>query len=158
MKTCKTCKQQKELTEYNKNQLQKDGHDYICKDCRNEKKRSYNLVGGKKVCSKCRKTKELTEYCKKAYSKTGYNSQCKECAKLYQKSKRPEKPEVIHPEGEKECTGCKQSLPYPAFHRNKASKDMYMSKCKVCESDMAKARKAKEDINYAEFYYPVALD
>jgi hypothetical protein len=116
------------------------------------------IANNKKVCTKCRKTKELTEYCKKAYSKTGYNSQCKQCAKLYQKSKRPEKPEVIHPEGEKECTGCKQSLPYPAFNRNKASKDMYMSKCKKCESDMAKARKAKEDINYAEFYYPVALD
>jgi hypothetical protein len=33
-----------------------------------------------------------------------------------------------------------------------------MSKCKVCESDMAKARKANADINYAAFYYPVALD
>jgi len=116
------------------------------------------IAKGKKRCTKCRKTKEFSEYCVKSGSKTGYNSQCKQCAKLYQKSKRPEKPEVIHPEGEKECTGCKQSLPYPAFNRNKASRDFYMSKCKKCESDMAKARKANADINYAAFYYPVALD
>jgi hypothetical protein len=158
MKTCKTCKIEKELTEYHRNPDKKDGREISCKDCRNAWKREKKLQSNKKQCTKCRKYKELTEYCVKSGSRTGYNSQCKQCASLYQKSKRPEKPVIVHPEGNKQCTGCKQSLPYPSFNRNKASKDMYMSKCKKCESDMAKARKAKEDINYAAFYYPIALD
>lgn len=158
---CITCGQIKQLAKSNKN----------CYDCYNARRRELakgadrQKPGAKKKypnmeskkCTKCQIVKPLTEYCKKTYYKTGHNSQCKKCAASYQKSKRPPKVELPHPEGEKECTLCMKKMPYSHFNRNRASRDKYTSRCKQCESVLHKEKKTK-DINYAAFYYPINLD
>ena len=33
-KKCSTCKEEKRITEFNKNKSRKDGHEYICRLCK----------------------------------------------------------------------------------------------------------------------------
>ena len=107
----------------------------------------------KKICTKCKKDKPLTEYCQKSYFKGGLNSQCKHCQRLYRKGKvKPQRP---HKEGQKACAGCGGMKDYGAFPRSRSTKDGYVHKCKACYTT---TKKANMEINYAAFYYPVALD
>jgi len=157
MKTCKTCKIEKELTEYHRNPINKDRLEASCKECRNKMKRESKLTGGKKQCTKCGKFKELTEYHLKAGEKNGYNRQCKQCAALYQKNRKAAlaKPKRPHKDGQKVCAGCNETKDYSAFPRSRSSSDGYVHKCKACYTT---TRKKEIEINYASFYYPVALD
>jgi hypothetical protein len=41
MKTCTVCKEEKELSEFNKNKTRKDGHNNICKVCSQERSKRY---------------------------------------------------------------------------------------------------------------------
>lgn len=158
MKTCKTCKQTKELSQFHKNRLQSDGHMIHCAECSNKKKREQVAVADTKRCTKCRKYKLLTEYCVKSGDKTGYNSQCKQCASIYQKARgiAKAKPKRPHREGQKACAGCGEMKDYSRYPRSRSSKDGYVHKCKACYTTTKK--KASMEINYAAFYYPVALD
>jgi len=157
MKTCKTCKETKELTEYHKNKQYKDGLEAHCKPCNTLKKKKYKFVTDKKQCTKCKRYKELTEYSLKFGDKNGYNSQCKQCASLYQKNRKAAKakPKRAHKEGQKQCAGCMEMKDYAAFPRSRSSSDGYVHKCKACYTT---TKKANMEINYAAFYYPVALD
>ncbi len=40
MKTCKTCKESKDFTEFYKKAAAADGHQYHCKDCQKERQRT----------------------------------------------------------------------------------------------------------------------
>jgi hypothetical protein len=120
-------------------------------------KRESHLVDGKKKCTKCAKFKELTEFCLKAGEKNGYNRQCKQCAALYQKNRNASKakPKRPHKDGQKVCAGCNETKDYSAFPRSRSSSDGYVHKCKACYTT---TRKKTIEINYASFYYPIALD
>jgi hypothetical protein len=106
-----------------------------------------------KICTKCKKEKPISEYCVKAYFKGGLNSQCKNCQALYRKGKA--KPQRPHKEGQKQCAGCNEMKDYAAFPRSRSTTDGYVHKCKACYTT---TKKANKEINYAAFYYPVALD
>jgi hypothetical protein len=106
-----------------------------------------------KKCTKCRKEKPLAEFCVKTYFKGGLNSQCKKCQALYRKGRA--KPKRPHKEGQKVCAGCNETKDYGAFPRSRSSTDGYVHKCKLC---YVTKRKESMDINYASFYYPIALD
>lgn len=41
MKTCDTCKQDKELSDFNKNKSKKDGLNSICRECSNKRSKKY---------------------------------------------------------------------------------------------------------------------
>jgi hypothetical protein len=157
MKICKTCKKEKELSQFHKNRLQSDGHMIHCADCANKKKRERVVVPETKQCTKCKRYKQLKEYSLKFGDKSGYNSQCKQCASLYQKNRKAAKakPQRPHKEGQKQCAGCMEMKDYCAFPRSRSSTDGYVHKCKACYTT---SKKANMEINYAAFYYPVALD
>ena len=106
-----------------------------------------------KTCTKCKKDKPLTDFCVKAYFKGGYNSQCKQCQRVDRKGKA--KPKRPHKEGQKVCAGCNETKDYSSFPRSRGSADGYVHKCKACYTT---TRKKEIEINYASFYYPVALD
>jgi hypothetical protein len=65
------------------------------------------------------------------------------------------KPKRPHKEGQKACAGCGEMKEYGAFPRSRSTKDGYVHKCKACYTT---TKKANMEINYASFYYPVALD
>jgi hypothetical protein len=153
MKTCQTCNQEKELTEFYKNKANRGGYEIHCKECKKAKEVKEEAAIEKKKCTKCKKEKPLSEYCVKTYFKGGLNSQCKKCQALYRKSKA--KPKRPHKEGQKVCAGCNETKDYGAFPRSRSSTDGYVHKCKLC---YVTKRKESMDINYASFYYPIALD
>ena len=157
MKNCRICKIEKPLTDYHRQPKGADGYEASCKECRNRMKRESKYVDGEKQCTKCRKFKKLTEYCLKAGERSGYNRQCKQCAALYQKNRNAAraKPKNPHKIGQKTCSGCGQTKDYSSFPRSRSCRDGYVAKCKSCYTT---TKKKSIDINYAAFYYPIALD
>lgn len=120
-----------------------------------------------KICTKCNEKKELQYFYKDSEKKDGYKSHCKSCiVKKLNKNKTSEElskyeyrvksrtTNVVHKEGGKECTLCKQEKEYSLFPINKATKDGYGSKCKQCDAWNHANKKAKE-IDYASFYMPI---
>ena len=97
MKTCTTCKIEKNLTEFHKHSGSKDGHHWKCKKCvalyQKELKNKYkeerdklpeDWYGGKtKTCTQCLVTKELTEFNYDVTTKDGHKPYCRACLKKY---------------------------------------------------------------------------
>jgi hypothetical protein len=120
-----------------------------------------------KKCVRCGISKSLDEYHKDSERKDGKKIYCKPCAAEKQKEfkygteRKPNKAvaeRIVkeHKQGSKKCSICKKEKKYEKYTRNAASKDRYAARCKDCD---AKAHiKKKTEINYAAFYYPVALD
>ena len=84
MKICRTCKKEKELIEFKKNPMYKDGYDTQCKSCQKEIKNkkleeNKDKIPNKKVCRICKIEKDIIFFgINKSYS-DGHDSQCKEC-------------------------------------------------------------------------------
>jgi hypothetical protein len=121
-----------------------------------------------KVCTRCGKEKNETSYFKDCSKVDGLKSQCKLCIKTKKSNyDNGEKrivirvkrtiPEQVHKVGSKVCTFCKIEKEYKNYARNRATKDQYATRCKECDSK-AHWKKKESEINYASFYYPVALD
>jgi hypothetical protein len=97
MKTCTTCKIEKNLTEFHKHSGSKDGHHWKCKKCvahyQKELKTKYKkargempedwAIGKTKICTQCIATKELSEFNKDVTTKDGYKPYCRACLKIY---------------------------------------------------------------------------
>jgi hypothetical protein len=90
LKFCPTCKQTKELTEFNKNKSCKDGYQRECRECcHNHHNRHYhtkksprlkeNLKEGYKICSNCKQELLLSEFKPSKNGRFGVGSQCKSC-------------------------------------------------------------------------------
>lgn len=48
MKTCSKCKQEKDLSEFNKNRCKADGHSTLCRVCHGEHNRAYYAINGER--------------------------------------------------------------------------------------------------------------
>ena len=89
MKTCRTCKIEKEIIKKKKNPMYKDGYETQCKKCQKEIKLerlnqniALNNIPIEKICRVCKKEKNISEFgINKAY-KDGYDTQCKECRNI----------------------------------------------------------------------------
>ena len=97
MKTCTSCKIEKNLTEFHKHSGSKDGHHWKCKKCvtvyQNELKIKYKerraelpkewSIDITKTCTKCSVTKELSEFNNDVTTKDGHKPSCRKCHKEY---------------------------------------------------------------------------
>jgi len=95
MKTCTTCKIEKNLTEFHKHSGSKDGHHWKCKKCvalyQVELKTKYKQVrdklpkdwaiGKTKTCTQCLASKALSEFLKDVRAKDGHKPYCRKCFK-----------------------------------------------------------------------------
>jgi hypothetical protein len=88
-KLCPTCKQTKELTEFNKNKSRKDGYQRECRECCHTHQNKHyhtkksprlkeNLKEGYKICTYCKQELLLIEF-KPGKGRFGVNSNCKNC-------------------------------------------------------------------------------
>lgn len=94
MKKCNRCKEEKELSEFNKNKWAKDGHEYHCRDCGKEKGKSYYSRNKEKVAARIQgyKVKDI-EHFKEINNK--YYARNSEHVKQQQKIYRTENKELI---------------------------------------------------------------
>ena len=86
MKICRTCKVEKEITEFKKNPMYKDGYETQCKKCQKEIKLerlnhniNSNNIPIKKICRICNEEKDITEFGINRAYKDGYETRCKIC-------------------------------------------------------------------------------
>lgn len=91
-KLCPTCKQTKELIEFNKNKNRKDGYQRECKECchvhhnkhyqtKKSPRLKENLKEGHKVCSCCKQELLLNNFNKQNGGRFGVSKECKACLK-----------------------------------------------------------------------------
>lgn len=78
---CKTCKQEKLLSEFDKRTNSKIGYKKQCKDCKREQAKSVacSITVTEKKCSTCKKTKDVSEFTLDKSRKDGYLGRCKNC-------------------------------------------------------------------------------
>lgn len=86
MKICRTCKIEKENTEFKKSPMYKDGYETQCKKCQKEirlAKLNQNILSNniptEKVCRVCNEEKSISEFGVNRTYKDGYDTQCKAC-------------------------------------------------------------------------------
>ena len=112
----------------------------------------------KKICKSCNEEKVLDSFNINPRKPDGYFNECKVCmSKRYfeKKALTPKKiKQVIEtPSGEKQCSHCKQILPYPNFNKNKDNSDGFSSKCKQCYNDTYIVNKEYHNANALLRYY-----
>lgn len=92
MKQCPTCKEPKELDQYNKNKTRKDGLCRECRECQSKggakhyhSKKSprlnENLKEEYKICTKCKQELHLNMFNKQNGGRFGVSGECKICLK-----------------------------------------------------------------------------
>lgn len=80
MKKCDTCKQEKELIEYNKNRTKKDGLNSICKICSRARSKKYYLENhDKHIKNIIRRNKEQETRIKTWVASYLRNNNCVDC-------------------------------------------------------------------------------
>jgi len=100
-KTCRICKETKNIEDFSKSDYMADGHRNECKKCANkiyvykEKIRERNLekeikTEGNKICRICSENKSLDQFHVKRGTSDGHRSECKECVKDVQKKYKEE--------------------------------------------------------------------
>ena len=98
MKTCNSCKLEKDFGEFHKNSKGSDGLQGMCKSCRKEyeikrKDKTPILAARSKICPCCRIMKAPDEYYKNSYTRDRLTTACKKCLCESQKSWVEENPE-----------------------------------------------------------------
>lgn len=107
MKLCKTCKQEKPLTVFGKNNYSKDGLNYVCDECRAKYELERRIKKGiipkikpiiledSKECLMCKVVKHKDEFgdCKRG--RLGKKTYCKICNSNYHKQLNEEKPDEM---------------------------------------------------------------
>ena len=85
MKQCRTCKEEKNTSDYYKCSKTKGGFKNTCKECirlyNKSSKNKVNVLG--KACSKCGKIKTASQFYKARRSTDGLRSSCKDCTTKY---------------------------------------------------------------------------
>jgi len=84
MKICRTCKKEKEITEFKKNPMYKDGYETQCKQCQKDIKlarleENKNNVPEYKICRICKTNKHISEFGINRAYKDGVETMCKVC-------------------------------------------------------------------------------
>jgi hypothetical protein len=105
MKICKTCKTEKQYSEYGTSKYSKDGYEYVCKSCRAEYERQRREKKGvvlklrpkiiddeNKECLMCHEILHIDKFQKAKRGRLGRKSYCIVCTKQYHRNlkKNPE--------------------------------------------------------------------
>jgi len=95
MKLCKVCKIEKDLIHYGLHKKTKDGHNYICYECRAEIERKRRIAKGiapkpkpivnedSKECLRCHEIKSVIDFAKNSRGRLGVGCYCKPCQSVY---------------------------------------------------------------------------
>lgn len=89
MKKCTNCKQEKTLESFYKDSSRADGREFICKDCRKQKRKKIEENRNQeelKKCGNCKETKKFKEF-------YAGRPECKECTKSNRNKRYKENPE-----------------------------------------------------------------
>ena len=83
---CKTCKEEKNITEFPKNKNGKDGYESTCKTCKKIKtlerlEKNRTDLPSEKVCNTCKTLLPIENYSVNNNLKFGRSNRCKECDK-----------------------------------------------------------------------------
>lgn len=79
-KVCRTCNNNKPVTEYYRGTVYRDGYTGQCKTCQGSRdKVQIDPETYKKTCSSCNEVKPANEFGKNARYRDGYYGQCKKC-------------------------------------------------------------------------------
>lgn len=84
MKTCTVCKQEKDLSMFNKNKNKKDGYQTLCRECSNARSRKYytdNIEHHKKETN--RRRKEYKKLAQAYVRKLKESTPCADCGSFY---------------------------------------------------------------------------
>lgn len=89
MKKCTNCKEEKTIESFYKDSSRTDGREFICKDCRKQKKKKVELNRNQeefKTCGVCNNTKKIKGF-------YAGRSECKECTKNNRNKRYKENPD-----------------------------------------------------------------
>jgi len=82
-KKCISCKEIKDVDEFNLDKSRPDGREYYCKACcqeKHDKKYAKEIIKkGKKRCVECKQSKSLFDFEEDRRSRDGFSVQCKNC-------------------------------------------------------------------------------
>ena len=84
MKICRTCKKEKEITEFKKSSMYKDGYETQCKQCQKDIRlakleNNKDNIPSKKICRVCNIEKDILDFGVNRTYKDGRDTQCKIC-------------------------------------------------------------------------------
>lgn len=147
VRTCRTCNQSKDVSNFHKKSSNTTGYDSKCKECKINTQKS--LL--EKYCSKCDSTKLTSEFFKNSAQSDGYCKICKICSKEYCKTHEDK---IIE---NKICPVCKVDKCISEYNKDSSKLNGYESKCKECKSISTKLYKGnkKQTIEYIEVTFKV---
>ena len=148
VKTCNKCLIEKNISDFYKSKVHKNGIKNHCKKCeaiakkeRTNKRRRGDIEIkkiGSKVCIVCNVDKKSSEFSKDIWNATGLASTCKECAKKAS-AQTQNKYRIVNEDYinddiiEKKCPRCDKTKHISHFSRCKSRKDGYKGTCKECD-------------------------
>ena len=143
VKTCKTCLEEKPITDFHKSSSGTFGRHTYCKECRsqNNKTRSFTFdpdeFGENIKCSVCQELKHHTMFSNSKTSHNGKSYNCKACQSDIAAQKN-NLPEENYEEKLRLCPTCGEEKLGSEFSKSKAKKGGLSSQCKECRSKYRK--------------------
>jgi prophage antirepressor-like protein len=136
-KTCKKCKEIFDLEFFSLHNTSRDGHSFICFNCKNVPQPTDKT---EKNCSSCKELKPMDEYTNSKSSSDGKSNYCKICSRIrsaqYKANRVKNGPSVVLTS--KICSFCKIDKPIDEFWNSPSSKCGKTSQCKICCSETRK--------------------
>lgn len=144
-KTCTTCKENKEVQQFDRNTAHKTGFRSHCKDCgklRREQMKTKERPLTRK-CSRCKEEKPTAMF-SAGGGAYGLHHQCRACAAVSFKE-RSTKAKITPTE--KVCIACKCRRPILDFYRDAYTKDGHGANCKTCSNKRQRKKKLRAEMS-----------
>lgn len=169
-KRCTKCRQIKDINEFGRARIVKDGHrgeckecakkgrKYQCRECKERKRKEDLIIGryrnyyycipcwealqGKKKCIGCKMIKDLQEFAEDKSRPDGHEYYCKDCRREHQIKKHAKK---ILQRGEKQCIRCRKIKDINEFFENHTTRDKIDLYCKQCRAEAKTTSEQEKD-------------
>ncbi len=101
----------------------------------------YSIVPPRKRCPDCGRDLPVGDFGRNRTLKDGLQFYCRECcsrrgAEIYRRKRarlgKTVRERIAVPAGHKRCPGCQEIKPHSDWHRNRASRDGFVDRCKSC--------------------------
>ena len=169
-KLCGRCNEWKKETEFYKHRRERDGLNFYCKDCTNEKARKvrekkrkekgilgyedrHRTVNGvkQKLCVSCKQWKSEIEFHRNRAAKDGLNSRCRvycNGVKAANQNGKVLRRNLLYDEShrvfrgvkQKLCSYCRKWKDENSFYKGRRKKDGLSARCKECSKKYARER------------------
>jgi hypothetical protein len=141
VRVCKACKQEKVISDFNKDRFRKDGVREKCRQCQKDKiyiVKDTQLIGKVATCRACFEEKDLSLFYK---SKNKYETKCADCHKQNINIEK----EVIYTDNKKRCSKCEIFKSFDQFYKSNTtrSKLNLTSSCIDCKKEYCNNNRQK---------------